>query len=79
MKRQIPDSAVDEPGSFPLARLLTVEETAEILQLPIRTLYQQRHRGVAPGALAVKIGRYLRWDPARLGSWIEAQHRGADR
>ena len=50
-------------------RLLSVEEVAELLQVPVRTIYQWRYRGDGPRSL--RVGRHLRFDPADLASWIE--------
>lgn len=34
-------------------------------------LYTQRHRGEAPGALAIKVGRRLLWSIEDLKAWEE--------
>ena len=51
-------------------RLLTPDEVAAYLGTSKGALYVQRHRGDAPGALAVKIGRHLRWNPDALNAWL---------
>jgi hypothetical protein len=56
-----------------LEQYLTLEQVADLLQLPPASLYQQRHRGVAPGSLGIRCGRYLRWDPRRLRKWLDGQ------
>jgi predicted DNA-binding transcriptional regulator AlpA len=54
-------------------KMLTATDVCELLALPSRaTLYAQRYRGDAPGSLAVRIGRYLRWDPDDLEAWLDA-------
>lgn len=37
------------------------KEVAEHVGLSVNTLYDQRRRGVGVGALAIKVGRHLRW------------------
>ena len=52
-------------------RLLSVEEVAELLQVPIQTIYAWRfqRRGPTP----MRIGRYLRFDPADVARWVESR------
>jgi predicted DNA-binding transcriptional regulator AlpA len=54
-------------------RLLTLDEAAHLLQLPPKTLYSQRHRHVEPGSLAIRVGRWLRFDESELVQYIERQ------
>jgi predicted DNA-binding transcriptional regulator AlpA len=58
-------------------RLLWPAEVAEWLGVPVATLYAQRYRGDPPGSLGVRCGRHLRWDPADLEEWLEAQKAGS--
>jgi predicted DNA-binding transcriptional regulator AlpA len=63
-------------------RLLTADEVCCLLGLPGRaSLYSQRYRGDPPGSLAVRVGRYLRWDPGDIERWLQdlkdEQHRQA--
>lgn len=51
-----------------IEQLLTPADVAEILQVPVKTLYQWRHRGVGPPAL--KIGRHLRYRPTDIGAFL---------
>lgn len=51
-------------------RLLTVEEVAELLAVPVRTLYTWRYRGEGPPAF--KVGGHLRYDAAALRRWLQA-------
>ena len=53
--------------------LLTAAEVAKYLGIPERSLYTQRLHSRAPGALGVKVGKYVRWEPERLEEWIAAQ------
>lgn len=55
-------------GTKALERLLRPEEVAEILGVPVGTLYQWRHRGFGPAAL--KVGRHLRWRHEDVTAWL---------
>ncbi len=44
--------------------LLSVDEVAEFLGIPVATLYQWRHKGVGPDAY--RVGRHLRYEPAAV-------------
>lgn len=58
-------------------RLLTLDEVAEMLQIPVASLHTQRYRGEAPGALGFRVGRYVRFDKADLDRWFEEQKQSA--
>ena len=61
-----------------LDRLLSAEEVAEFLGIPIATLYQWRHKGTGPGAY--RVGRHLRYEAAVVRAWLDehlADHHGA--
>lgn len=49
----------------------TPERLAEYLGIPVKTLYQWRHRGVGPRA--IKVGRHLRYRPSDVERWLDAQ------
>jgi excisionase family DNA binding protein len=51
--------------------LLSVLEVAALLQVPVKTLYQWRFRGEGP--IAMRIGRYLRFDPRDVEAWVESR------
>lgn len=51
-------------------RLWTVEDVAEFLGVPVRTLYDWRGRGYGP--TGKKVGRYLRYDPAEVERWFDS-------
>ncbi len=48
--------------------LLTTEQVAHYLQVPVATLHQWRHRGEGPPAY--KVGRHLRWRLADVDAWL---------
>jgi excisionase family DNA binding protein len=49
--------------------LLSVDEVAVVLGVPVRTLYQWRHKGVGPRGL--RVGRHLRYRAADVSEWID--------
>jgi predicted DNA-binding transcriptional regulator AlpA len=50
--------------------LLTPAEVARLLRLPsVETLYQWRRKRTGPPA--VRVGRHLRYDPAKLARWLD--------
>ncbi|MBN1174690.1 MAG: helix-turn-helix domain-containing protein [Micromonosporaceae bacterium] len=51
--------------------LWTIDEAAAFLRVPSATLYQWRHRRTGP--LAAKVGRHLRYDPAKVRAWLSEQ------
>ena len=54
-------------------RLLNVTEAAE--RLSVSASYLNKLRGAGGGPPFVKIGARVAYDPADLGSWLEAQKR----
>lgn len=52
-----------------LERLLTADEVAEFLGIPVATLYQWRHKGCGPDAY--RVGRHLRYEPSTLRTWLD--------
>jgi DNA-binding transcriptional MerR regulator len=51
------------------ARLWSVQDVADFLGIPVQTLYQWRTKGYGPPAR--RIGRYLRYRPADVRSWVD--------
>lgn len=51
-------------------RLWTVDDVAEFLGVPVRTLYDWRGRNYGP--VAKKVGRYLRYDPEEVQRWFDS-------
>ncbi|HYR61312.1 MAG TPA: helix-turn-helix domain-containing protein [Actinomycetota bacterium] len=54
-----------------LPELLSVEELANLLQVPVSTVYYWRLRGEGPKP--IRIGKYLRFDSADVARWIEGR------
>jgi excisionase family DNA binding protein len=52
-----------------LSRLLTVQELADLLQVPVKTIYTWRYKGIGPPA--VPLGRYLRFRADDVTAWLE--------
>ena len=71
--RRADKQLTDDPST--LDRLMTVEEVAEFLCVPVNTLYQWRHKGTGPTAF--RVGRYLRYDPSKVRSWLH-ENSGTD-
>lgn len=52
-----------------MEKLLSVEDVADFLGVPVNTLYQWRHKGTGPTAF--RVGRFLRYDPAEVRDWLK--------
>ncbi|WP_082592705.1 MULTISPECIES: helix-turn-helix domain-containing protein [unclassified Phycicoccus] len=50
------------------ARLWTLQDVSDFLNVPMGTLYQWRVRGEGPPAF--KVGRHIRFDPDRVRAWL---------
>lgn len=57
-----------------MRRLLTLREVSDLLQIPCKSLYRQRSLGEFPGALGVRVGRWVRYEPEVLEAWLAEQH-----
>lgn len=66
----ISDAKASVPGTRRgRAHLLSVDEVAEYLAIPVATLYQWRHKGCGPAAY--RVGRHLRYDQAAVDAWLQ--------
>jgi len=52
-------------------RLLTVHEVAEMLGVPVQTIYQWRQKSYGPRG--VRVGKHLRYPRAEVDRFINAQ------
>jgi hypothetical protein len=52
-------------------RLWTVHDVSAFLGVPVGTLYQWRYLRVGPPAY--RVGRYIRYDPAAVRTWLNTQ------
>ena len=57
-------------------KLLTIDELAEMLDVPKGWIYQRTRERSSSTIPFYKLGKYLRFDPAEVRGWLEAQHRG---
>jgi excisionase family DNA binding protein len=54
-----------------MERLMTIEEVAEYLRVPVLTVRWLRQEGrFAP---AVKVGRRLAWEETAVAEWVRSQ------
>lgn len=67
-------ASIEAPG--PLSEgpreLLTAQEVAQLLSVPATWVYAQTRTGRIP---TVRLGRYYRYRPAAISSWVEASER----
>ena len=49
-------------------RLWTADDVSAFLGVPVTTLHQWRYLGQGPDAF--RVGRHLRYDPARVKRWL---------
>lgn len=52
-------------------RLLSAQEVADYLRVPLATIYTWRHRHQGPPGL--RVGRHLRYRRRDVEAWIELQ------
>ena len=57
-------------------RLLTVEEVAELLRLPVSWVYERTRRRAAERIPGFRLGKYWRFREADVLAWLDRQ-RGA--
>ncbi|MFJ8658856.1 helix-turn-helix transcriptional regulator [Streptomyces sp. NPDC093795] len=62
------------PHSLP-DRYLTPVDVAELLGVPIETIYQWRRKRIGPRGF--RVGRHVRFDPTDVQTWVQAQMEGA--
>jgi excisionase family DNA binding protein len=51
--------------------LMTAEDVARYLGVPVATLYAWKYEGKGPRAM--RVGRYLRYRPADVETWLDGQ------
>ncbi|MFE0628843.1 helix-turn-helix domain-containing protein [Actinacidiphila glaucinigra] len=57
------------------ARYLTPVDLADLLGVPVETVYQWRRKHTGPRGF--RVGRHLRFDPEDVRVWVESQMEGA--
>jgi len=55
------------------ASLLSVKQLAELLQVPVRTIYDWRYRGLGP--TSIRLGRHVRYEAIEIERWLNTQRR----
>ena len=58
-------------SSTSIETLMTTEQLAEFLQVPLATLYQWRHKGTGPKG--IKVGKHVRYRRSDVEAWLETQ------
>jgi excisionase family DNA binding protein len=48
----------------------TIEEVADFLKIPVKTLYDWRRHGRGPRAR--RMGKHLRYAPSDVRTWLES-------
>ncbi|MER6452233.1 helix-turn-helix domain-containing protein [Streptomyces sp900105245] len=56
-------------------RYLTPADVAELLGVPVETLYQWRRKRTGPRGF--RVGRHLRYDPNDVRAWVGSLMEGA--
>ena len=64
-------------NSSGMDRLLTVEEVAEILQVPTSWVYERTRRRGLERLPHVKLGKYLRFEERAVRDFLDRQRIGA--
>jgi len=54
--------------------LLTIQEMAEWLKVPLSWLYSRTRIKGPDGIPHVRVGHYIRFDPAMVLAWIEGKY-----
>jgi excisionase family DNA binding protein len=72
-KKELTDRTKDAvTASFDFSnRLLSTEEVARILVVPVTTLYCWRYKGTGPNAF--RVGKHLRYRLSDVVAWLENQ------
>jgi excisionase family DNA binding protein len=60
-------------------KLMTLAEVAEMLGVPVATLYQWRYHGTGPRG--IRVGRHVRYRAADVDAWLDdhASAKASDR
>jgi excisionase family DNA binding protein len=52
-------------------RLMSVDDLADYLAIPVQTVYKQRAEGTGPPGY--RVGRYVRWKRSEVDAWLDKQ------
>lgn len=61
---------INDENVFVAESLLTVQEVAQICKVPVSWVYERTRRRGLERLPHVKLGKYLRFDPAEVRSWL---------
>jgi excisionase family DNA binding protein len=61
----------------PRRSLLSVEEVAELLQVPVSWVYERTRRRGRDRLPGFRLGKYWRFDEAELRVWLDFQRSGS--
>jgi excisionase family DNA binding protein len=65
------DASAIPCGVVSLEPLLTIEELAAYLRVPVKTIYDWRYKRQGP--VAMMIGRHLMWAPTDVLAWMNSR------
>ena len=68
---ETPRTIATDPKRPRPAELLTPDETADLLRVPVQLLYRWRYERHGPPSF--KIGRYVRYRRIEVETWIDRQ------
>lgn len=66
----------DGPKEGGVTCLLTIDEVADYLQVPVQTLYHWRYKRTGPKG--VRVGRFVRYHRADVEAWLRARTASSD-
>ncbi len=56
---------------LPTETLWDIDQMAAYFRKSPMAIHQQRHRGQNPGALGIKVGNRILFDPATVRAWVQ--------
>jgi excisionase family DNA binding protein len=62
---------LDHERAFASDSLLTVQEVAQMCKVPTSWVYERTRRRGFERLPHVKLGKYLRFDPAEVRGWLQ--------
>lgn len=58
-------------GAERSSEIMTLQQVAEYLQVPVTTVYDWRTRGIGPKGS--RVGRYVRYRKSVVDAWLDRQ------
>jgi excisionase family DNA binding protein len=59
-----------------VVRMWTVQDVADFLGVPVRTLYEWRTKGYGPEG--IKVGRHVRYFAEDVYAWVKSQRQAGE-